>query len=91
VIEIDPPPDISGCATCGSSLIWLYSFRTGRTFAAVPAADDPLGFRAHECRHAQDFPTWRAILATPTPDQPAINAAGRAAVEQALKNVTEKE
>lgn len=86
MIQIDDVPNVAGCASCGP-LIWLYSPRRAAwvAFIAAPAAG-PHALRPHPCRHAQDLPTWRDLQTAPTPQQHEINAAGRRAVEQALKN-----
>lgn len=61
MIQVEEPPDIAACASCGSVLVWLYSFRTGKTFSAVPDETERGTFRVHTCRHAQDYPTWKAV------------------------------
>lgn len=57
MIEIADAPDIAACAGCMSPLVWLYSYRTGRTFSAV--ATGPASFETHQCRTGQDPRTWR--------------------------------
>lgn len=59
MIEIAEAPDIHACTSCMSPLVWLYSYRTGRTFSVV--ATSPTGFEIHGCKHAQDLPTWRQL------------------------------
>lgn len=84
MIEIAEPPDIAACASCGSVLVWLYSFRTKRTFSVIPDETEHGTFRLHTCRHAQDYPTWKAVR---QPDPP--NSEYRQAYE-AIGHKTEK-
>lgn len=84
MIQIPEPPDIAACSECMHPLLWMWTARRSAWVAFV--AVDRLTLRFHECRPLQDVPTWRAIAAVPAPDQALRNAAGRQAVEQALKS-----
>lgn len=57
MIQIEEPPDVRACAGCQRPLVWLYSFRTGRTFSVV--ATSTSSFEVHQCRTGQDPVTWR--------------------------------
>lgn len=59
MIEIDEPPDIAACASCGG-LVWLWSPRRLAWVAFVLQPERDL-LRIHGCRHAQDLATWREI------------------------------
>lgn len=59
MIQVDDPPDVKACASCHSPLLWLYSFRTGRTFSVVAVDNETL--KVHGCQHAQDAVTWRSL------------------------------
>ena len=84
MIEIPEPPDVGACGRCARALRWMWSHRRGAWVAFVPT-DDPLVIRYHD-HPPQDPTTWKSLSAVPDPDQAARNAAGRQAVEQALKN-----
>ena len=84
MIEIPEPPDIAACATCMHPLVWMWTAR--RTAWVAFVSVDRLTLRFHECRPLQEPATWRALSAVPDPHQAERNAAGRAAVEQALKS-----
>lgn len=83
MIEIPEPPNITGCAPCGSPLIWLYSARRSAWVAFVPAGDEH-AIRPHPCRHSQDLPTWRSL------DHGDPPSAAYLAAKQALKNSTKE-
>jgi hypothetical protein len=83
VIEIPEPPNITGCAPCGSPLIWLYSARRGAWVAFVDAPKSGQhAIRPHPCRHAQDPVTWRSL------DHGDPPSAEYVAAKQALKSNT---
>lgn len=90
MIEIPDPPAQPVCATCGP-LLWLYSARKAAWVAFIAVAEGRHAITPHPCRHAQEPRTWREISATPGPEQARINAAGRAAVERAIKPKTAEE
>lgn len=87
MIEIDEPPDIAACASCAKPLRWFWgpAWSEKPEWAAfVPDADRlPV---LHMCRRLQGPHTWRQLSLVPAPDQADINAAGRAQVEEAIKN-----
>ena len=85
MIEIPEPPDIRACGACMSPLHWLYSHERQAWVALIPGPDRWTP-QWHRCRSLQEPVTWRALSAVPDPQQAERNAAGRAAVEQALKN-----
>lgn len=87
MIEIPEPPSQTACASCGSLLIWMHSART-RTWRAWIQVDE-VTVRLHPCRTAQDPVTWRSMPRRPGPVQVEINAAGRAAVEAAIRGETD--
>jgi len=59
MIQITEPPDVAACSTCMSPLSWLWSAKRQNWVAVIPL--DRITFRLHQCRHAQDLPTWRDI------------------------------
>lgn len=87
MIEIDEPPDIAACASCARPIRWFWG--PGRSekpewTAFVPDSDRlPV---LHTCRRLQAPHTWRQLSLVPQPDQADRNAAGRAQVEEAIKN-----
>lgn len=61
MIEIPDAPTVNACATCDSSLTWLYSARKQAWIAFVVQPLDTTLLRVHGCRHAQHPPTWRQL------------------------------
>lgn len=88
MIEIPEPPTVAACGACNHPLRWLYSPMKSAWVAFV--ATDRLTLRYHD-HPPQDPATWRDLRDVPDPRQAERNAAGRAAVEQALKSKTRTE
>jgi hypothetical protein len=86
-LEIPDPPPQRDCASCGNTLIWLYSFRTGRIFSAI--AVEGGGFRAHPCRHAQDPVVWREVREPSPPSSAYVEARQQYAPK--IQNRSDKE
>lgn len=67
MIEIPEPPTIAACASCCSSLTWLYSARKQAWVGFVNDPIDAMTLRVHGCKHAADGPLWRHL---PTREEP---------------------
>jgi len=75
--EIPDPPARPVCSACGP-LLWLYSPRTSRWVAFVPApTGGPHAITPHPCRNPTDPHTWRTTrpAAPPSPEYLAAKAA----------------
>ena len=83
MIEIPEPPDIAACGRCNHALVWHWTARRQTWVAFVQLDRLTLRFHDHE---PQDPATWKTLAQVPDPDQAERNAAGRQAVEQALKS-----
>ena len=82
--EIPDPPARPVCSACGP-LLWLYSPRTSRWVAFVPApAGGPHAITPHPCPSVQDPPTWRHQHRA-TPPTPEYLAAKAALTEEATR------
>lgn len=87
MIEIDEPPDTAACASCARPLRWFWgpSESEAPEWTAFVPDEDRLPV-LHRCRRLQGPHTWRQLSLVPDPDQAERNAAGRAAVDEAIKN-----
>jgi hypothetical protein len=72
MITIDDPPAANACSTCMSPLLWLYSYRTGRTFSVVAVDHETL--RVHGCKELQDPRTWRDVRRGTPPTDDYVQA-----------------
>ena len=87
MIEIEEPPNPAACGACAKPLRWYWGPSDSQTpewTAFVP--DDNRLPVLHACRRLQAPHTWRQLSLVPDPDQAGRNAAGRAQVEEAIKN-----
>lgn len=90
MIQIPEQPTVTACGSCQKALHWLWS-QEKQEWVALVSGPDRWTPQWHRCRPLQAPGTWRALAAVPDPDQPARNAAGRQAVEQALKSKSSNE
>lgn len=85
-IEVPDMVSIGACGQCMHALLWLVNLDNHRVFAAYVDDRDRTVLHLHRCRPLQAPATWKSLAAVPDPDQAQRNAAGRQAVEQALKS-----
>lgn len=87
MIEIDEPPDIAACASCGG-LVWLWSPRREAWVCFVLQVERDL-LRVHGCRHAQDYVTWKELPHRTTPPEAYVEA--RELLKSKTQDRTEEE
>lgn len=87
MITIPAPPDIAACGHCAKPLRWFWgpAWSERPEWTAFVPDEDRLPV-LHRCRRLQAPHTWRQLSLVPDPDQTERNAAGRAQVEEAIKN-----